>query len=609
MCGIAGIWRREPPVEEAELQALCESLRHRGPDGGGIWVHPRRQLGFAHRRLAIIDLSDAAAQPMHSPSGRCSIVFNGEIYNYAELRQQAQQRGWCFRSRSDTEVILALYELFGIGCVELLRGMFAFALWDEQEQRLYLVRDRLGIKPLYYGWDGQQLVFASELHAVQRVRGFPLQLNVAALWDYFAHHYIPPPRSIYEHVQKLEAGTWLCFDAVHATFTVQRYWQLPDGEVARYSSAEQAAEELDELLQESARLHCVADVPLGAFLSGGVDSSAVVAYARRWAPVRAIIADFDYAHKSERRYAEAVAQRLGVPALVVPLRGEEFPQLLERFAASYDEPFGDSSGIALLAIAQVARSEFKAVLSGDGGDELFAGYIRSRRELGCGGLPLRSRRLVPFLMRRRRGLRGMRWLRALLPPALRVLHTNVWMYAGQIGTLLHPALREHLPADYDELAFARRYWKPQYSPLRMRLFLDLHTWLPERMLTKVDRASMAVGLEVRVPLLDHRLVEWVFRLPEWLLWSEQHGGKWLLKRLLSRELPPELVYRPKHGFSIPLREWLERVEWQAYVRDSKLWQAGLLHPQLFARADLRSPVTRWLLLELALWAERNPWSL
>lgn len=609
MCGIAGIYRIGGVVEESELWQLCRALRHRGPEGEGVWCHSSGHLGFAHTRLAIVDISPAARQPMHSPTGRSCIVFNGEIYNFRKLRREAAQRGWSFRSNSDTEVILALYELYGIDCLRYLHGMFAFALWDEAEGRLWLVRDRLGIKPLYYFWDGNCLAFASELPALQQLRGFDARLDVTAVWDFLTYHYIPPPKSIYRRIAKLEAGRWVCLDTRRAQLFSQRYWRVPEP-AEEERSLERALEELDELLTTVVAEHLVADVPLGAFLSGGVDSSLVVAYARRQQPLRAFTVDVDGAVWSERHFAEAVAQHLKVEHSIVRVAAEKAPAAVERFVRVYGEPFGDTSGLAVLAIAQAARTEVKAVLSGDGADELFAGYIRSRADIGGSGFPWwRSRRWVPWLLSHMPTKRGERWLRKLLPAEEQIVRVGVWLEFAQKQRLLSPDIVALLPADYDELWFVRRYAFRQYSPLRQRLLLELQTWLPEKMLTKVDRASMAVGLEVRVPFVDHRLVEWVCRVPEWLLWNPERGGKWLLKRLLEKYLPTSLVYRPKKGFSIPVHRWLQQLAWHERIRESRFWKEGFFHPALFHRADIRSPVTQFLLLVLALWSDQNRWIL
>lgn len=517
MCGIAGIWRREAPVQEAELHAFCAALRHRGGDGESIWLHPTGHLGLAHCRLAILDLSPAAAQPMHSPSGRTSIVYNGEIYNFRELRRQASARGWRFRSQSDTEVIVALYEQCGIAAVEALRGMFAFALWDELEQRLWLVRDRLGIKPLYYYWDGTCFAFGSEIGVFRALTGFDARLDVTALWDFLSYHYIPPPKTIYAGVRKLEAGSWLCVEPEKGMLKQQRYWCPPAAEEEPLELP-QAESQLDALLSEVVAEHLVADVPLGAFLSGGVDSSLVVAYARRHCPVRVFTVDFDVPAKSERSFAEAVARTLGVSQRLVRVRGEDFLPSVEEFVEAYGEPFGDSSGIAVMAVCRAARTDVKAVLSGDGGDELFAGYIRTAADFGQRRIPVRSAHIAPWLLRKLPTLHGQRWLRALLPGVEQLLYLPVWMLSGQKRRIFSAEVSALVPADYDEVWFLRRFLHPGLSPLRQRLLLDLQTWLPEKMLVKVDRASMRVGLEVRVPLLDHRLVEWVCRVPESLLW-------------------------------------------------------------------------------------------
>lgn len=608
MCGIAGVYRHNGAVQEAELWALCRALEHRGPDGEGIWCHSSGKLGFAHRRLAIVDVSPAGRQPMQSSTGRTCIVFNGEIYNFRELQREAARRGWCFRSNSDTEVILALYELDGIACLERLHGMFAFALWDETEGRLWLVRDRLGIKPLYYLWNGTCLAFASELPALQRLSDFDARLDVTALWDFLTYHYIPPPKSMYRSISKLPAGTWVCLDTRQARLWSRRYWCVPEP-IEEERSLECALEELDDLLASVVAEHLVADVPVGAFLSGGVDSSLVVAYARRRQPLRVFTVEVEGDAWSERPFAEAVAHHLGVEHRIVRVAAEGVMPAVRRFVRVYGEPFGDTSGLAVVAIAQAARAEVKAVLSGDGADELFAGYIRSRADIGGGGIPVRSRRWVPWLLSRMPSKRGERWLRRLLMPEEQILRTAVWLEWGQKRRLLQPDILAVLPPDYDELWFLRSYFCQRCSPLRQRLLLELQTWLPEKMLTKVDRASMAVGLEVRVPFVDHRLVEWVCRVPDWMLWHPDRGGKWLLKHLLEQELPAPLVYRPKKGFSIPIREWLQQVAWQSRVQESRFWQERIFHPALFREADVRSPVTQFLLLVLAVWSDENPWIL
>jgi asparagine synthase (glutamine-hydrolysing) len=568
MCGIAGILSLAGrPAREEEVRSMCAALVHRGPDDEGVHVAPGVALGM--RRLSIIDL-ESGRQPVHGEDGSV-VVFNGEIYNFAELRSGLERRGHIFGTRSDTEVIVHLYEERGEGCVEPLRGMFAFALWDARRRRLLLARDRLGIKPLYYAEVGGRLLFASEIKALLRLPEVSRDLDWRAVGHLLARLSTPGDQSILRGIRKLQPGHLLTASPGQPPRT-RRYWEVRF-EPGRRASEADLAERLRALLEESVRLHLASDVPLGAFLSGGLDSSSVVATMARVAPqpVRTFSIGFAEKGYDELPHARLVAERFGSEHHDQVLDPDVL-DVLEDLAWHLDEPFGDPSAIPTYMLSRLASRHVKVVLSGDGGDELFAGYDKYRvegRERRADRLPAPVRaaaralaRLVP------EGAKGHNFLDHFARAgAERYLHASTLFTRAKQKRLLRPeAFALVAPHDPWEdareiLARSRGHW------LSALQHLDLETYLPLDILTKVDRMSMAHSLEVRVPLIDHKVVEFAAAIP-----PERHrrpGSKAIFKRAMRGILPEAILDRPKHGFAVPLGSWF-RGRLSEFVRDRLL---------------------------------------
>ncbi len=568
MCGVAGLFdsRGERPVDTALLQRMNDSIRHRGPDGDGHHIVPG--IGLAHRRLSIIDLA-GGHQPMFNEDGTVAVVTNGEIYNFQGLARELQAAGHEFRTRSDTEVILHGWEEWGAGCVERFAGMFAFALWDANQETLFLARDRLGKKPLYYalladGW----VAFGSELKALACHPGVDRALDASAIEDYFAYGYVPDPKTIYRGVKKLPPAHCLVWRRGMPEPAPQPYWD------ARFAvrdrlSVDDAAEALIERLRRSVEMRLIADVPLGAFLSGGVDSSGIVALMAGLSeqPVSTFAIGFDNKAFDESGYAAQVARRYGTDHHLRRVDPDAF-DLVDRLAGIYDEPFADSSAIPTFRVSALAREGVKVVLSGDGGDELFAGYRRylwhDREERLRAMLPTALRRplfgllgrVYPKLDRAPRFLRAKHTFQELAADAAEGYFMSVSVVGDSLrDALFSPALKREL-GGYHAIEVLRGHMAAADTdePLFAAQYADLKTWLAGDILTKVDRASMANSLEVRVPLLDHEFVEWSAGLPQRLKLQGQ-TGKFLLKRALEPYVPNDLLYRPKQGFSVPISAW------------------------------------------------------
>ena len=570
MCGISGWFdfTDKRPPDEVLARAMNDAIRHRGPDGEGF--HFERGLAFGHRRLAIIDL-ETGAQPMFTEGRRIAIVFNGEIYNYLELRKILQQRGHVFHTRSDTEVILRAWVQWERKCVEYLHGMFAFALWDGREEMLFMARDRLGEKPLYYASlpDGS-LIFGSELKALTVHPVLPRKLDPCAVEDFFAFGYINDPRTIYESVKKLEAGHTLTLRR-GGSLSLDRYWE-PKPARQFDCGLEESARELRERLAAAVKSQLVADVPVGAFLSGGVDSSAVTAMMARAVPetVSCFTIGFDESQVDERAYANAVATRYGLRQFVEIVQGDDMASVAA-LPGIFDEPFGDSSALPTYRLAKLARRTVKVALSGDGGDELFAGYRRylfhSREEALRAAVPGAVRRSLfgtlgrfyPQLDWAPRIFRARQTFRELGCDTAEGYFHNVSIIDDEArARLFSPGLR-HAINGYRASDVIRRHMAnaPGDDPVAIAQYVDLKTWLVGDILTKVDRTAMACSLEVRVPMLDPTFVEWTLGLPSRLKLA---GGesKIVLKRALEPLLPRHTLYRPKQGFSVPLALWFRR---------------------------------------------------
>jgi asparagine synthase (glutamine-hydrolysing) len=569
LCGFVGIFdpQGRAAIDRLLLERMNRTQRHRGPDGEGVHLAPG--IGLAHTRLAIIDL-DGGAQPMFNEDGSVAGVYNGEIYNFRDLRDELRACGHRFRSASDTEVIVHAWEQWGEACVARLRGMFAFALWDARRKALFLARDRLGIKPLHHATlpDGQ-LVFASELKALLAHPDLPRRIDPCAVADYLAYGYVPDPKSIYQGVLKLRPGHWLTWRVGQAAPRQERYWHLRFAARQRLS-VRRAAEELLERLEEAVALRLIADVPLGAFLSGGVDSSAVVAMMSRRsaAPVNTCSIGFAERTHDESRFAQQVANAYGARHHVGHARVQDL-DAIERLPLVYDEPFADSSAIPTLQLSRLAREVVTVALSGDGGDELFAGYRRHRwhlyEERARAALPDGIRRplfgalgaLYPKLDWAPRPLRLKSTLAELALDPADAYFQSVSIAADAVRERLYaPALRRDLQG-YSGAEILRSHWRETQGlhPLDQVQYADLMTYLPGDILTKVDRASMAHSLEVRVPFLDHLLVEWAATLPPGLR-LHGRGSKFVLKAALGPYLPPAILRRRKMGFAVPLAAWL-----------------------------------------------------
>jgi asparagine synthase (glutamine-hydrolysing) len=540
---------------------MVASLHHRGPDDSGRYLDDFAALG--HARLSIVDLA-SGHQPMCNEDESIWIVFNGEIYNFPELHDRLQARGHRFRSRCDTEAIIHLYEEHGDACVEHLRGMFAFAIWDQNRRRLLLARDRVGIKPLYYHHDGTRLVFGSEIKAILQAPGVPRRINAEALQDYLTYLWVPAPKSMFQGIFKLPPGHTAVFDDHGAR--VQRYWDLEFPEPLRDGEEALKARFLDGL-RESVQIHLMADVPLGAFLSGGVDSSAVVATMAGLIsqPVVTNSIGFEEDGYNELTYADAVARKFQTNHHRQVVRPDAI-DLVGRLAWHYDEPFADSSAIPTYCVSRMARDHATVVLSGDGGDENMAGYrkykFHQRERLLRQAVPgpLRRRifrplgRLYPKADWLPRPLRAKSTLQNLGSTDLEAIYRSRAFHDPRASmALIRPEVR---PPGYDPVQVIEDHYRRcnATDPLNRELYVDIKTYLVDDILTKVDRASMAVGLEVRVPLLDHKFMEFMAAVPSDLK-LRGGEGKYLFKQAVRPILGDEVVDRRKMGFSIPLGDW------------------------------------------------------
>ncbi|MFO7305658.1 MAG: asparagine synthase (glutamine-hydrolyzing) [Gammaproteobacteria bacterium] len=593
MCGITGFLGSEP-VSVATLEAMTRTLAHRGPDDAAVWCDETAGIGLGHRRLAIIDLSPQGRQPMHSHSGRYVIVFNGEIYNFKDLHAELTACGHRFRGHSDTEVLLAAFDEWGIErTLERANGMFAFALWDRTEHVLHLARDRVGKKPLYYGWAGKTLLFGSELKALLAFPAFRPEVDRNSLTLFLRHNYVPAPWCILRSVFKVLPGTFVSFRAADSDKgaaahdplrACRRYWDSQRVLSAALDDPLRASEsdiiaQLDALLRDTVRLRMYADVPLGAFLSGGTDSSTTVALmqAQSSQRVRTFSIGFHDARHNEADLARAVAHHLGTDHTELYVTGTDALEVVPQLPHIFDEPFADSSQIPTYLVAKLARQSVSVALSGDGGDELFFGYGRYQRALNV-----------------------WRWLQRTPHPLRAALTRALGKHAGQEGRTNKLALLASelsAPSIVDVYRDRVSRWRfPQAvvpdagehatvftepaaqvqngDDAHKLMYLDLVTYLPEDILTKVDRATMALGLEARAPLLDHRVVELAFRIPLELKYRSNEQ-KWILKQLLRKYLPDPLVFRPKKGFGAPVGDWLQG--------PLRAWASDLLNPERLRR--------------------------
>jgi asparagine synthase (glutamine-hydrolysing) len=583
MCGIAGIVQAHPDgaVDNATIHRMCEAIVHRGPDDEGIFV--KGGVGLGMRRLSIIDLA-GGHQPIFNEDKTVSIVFNGEIYNFQELYSQLQARGHRFTTRSDTEAIVHLYEDYGADCVQKLRGMFAFAIYDERAGRLLLARDRVGKKPLHYALDNGTLLFASEMKSILAVRPDLAQVNQSALLQYMYFGYIPDPATAFEPIQKLPPGHVLEFEKGEAR--VRQYWDFPQYGTYEPPSEEALLEELEFRLAEAVRIRLIADVPLGAMLSGGADSSTVVALMARATsqPVKTFSVGFRHAEFDEAPYARLVAQKFGTDHHELIFE-PDLIETVQTLTHHLEEPFGDSSMLPTYFISCLARKHVKVALSGDGGDEAFAGYDRYRIHLEdrANGIPRWAgawyRQLVHPLIPYRVPGRNLAYSISLPWEERYTEGVSLQSFQREMGILSD----DFVASDRAPLKSFRKYLDtaPATDPLSRVLYLDSKTYLPGDILTKVDRMSMATSLEARVPMLDHVFLEWVTSLtPRWKM--RKGAQKFILKKLAARVgVPSEVLNRPKQGFALPLGIWM-RGELKDLVLttllDTQTLQRGYFNP-------------------------------
>ena len=623
MCGIVGRWRRAGRVDTATVERMRDAIRYRGPDDAGTWCEGPVALG--HRRLSILDLSPLGHQPMASADGRFVICFNGEVFNFQDLRRELEGRGHRFSGNSDTEVMLAALSSWGVrAAVERFVGMFAFALWDRREGELHLVRDRIGIKPLYIGRTQRgDFLFASELKAFAAHPDFSRRVNPDAVVAYLTYGYVPAPQCIYADAAKLEPGHLLTLGSPSAPWSATPYWSLEGAASSGAAdpfrgSADEAEEALDGLLREAVRLRMISDVPLGAFLSGGVDSSTVVALmqAQSSRPVQTFTIGFTEARFNEASFARGIARHLGTDHTELLLTPAETMAVIPRLAEMYDEPLADASQIPTFLVSELARRRVTETLSGDGGDELFGGYARylrtERAWRALGWLPAGARRGLGLGIRVAGAIAGVgtgerarklgEWLGAADPAR---------MYERLVVTDSDP--RSLLAAEAeDDTSIQRLVTQAAGQALPVRFMLaDARLYRPDDLLTKLDRASMAVSLEGRVPLLDDRVVEFAWRLP-----GGMRRRMRLLRGVLGRYVSLPLFARPKMGFEIALAEWLRGPlrHWAArHLADGAARQDAVLDGRAVGRAWHQfadrgggNPHLVWGLLMLQAWRER--WS-
>lgn len=607
MCGIAGLWdTRFAGFAEIDNLArqMSAAISHRGPDGHGQWIDASLGLGLAHRRLSIVELSSAGAQPMLSACGRYVLIFNGEIYNHLELRGRLSVQRW--RGNSDTETLLEAFAAWGVSkALERTIGMFALALWDRQRRELTLARDRMGEKPLYYGWQGNSFLFGSELKALQSHPDFAGDIDRDALCLQLRYGYIPAPLSIYRGIHKLFPGHifQLTLDERQRRELPpsRPYWSLSDSVEAANADAfnggpDEAVDALDALLRDAVGRQMMADVPLGAFLSGGIDSSTIVAIMQSQSdrPVKTFTIGFEEAAYNEAAHARAVAKHLGTEHTELYVAPQQALEVIPKLPALYDEPFSDSSQIPTFLVSQLAQQHVTVSLSGDGGDELFGGYARyfqaHRAWSTFGWLPPAIRSKIGG------GLNAISvdtWnsLTAFLQPAFPTRHSNLGDKIHKFADLLNeqdisdfyrrlishwaqPSEVVRGGAEPSELFQWLESVRVRRGSIEAMMHADSLSYLPDDILTKVDRAAMATSLETRVPMLDHRVVEFAWRLPR--AYKVRAGkGKWILRQVLERYIPHRLIDRPKMGFAVPIDEWL-----RGPLRD---WAESLLDPARLER--------------------------
>jgi asparagine synthase (glutamine-hydrolysing) len=573
MCGIAGFSQFNRSIGTIEtLKNMGQAIYHRGPDAGSEYLD--ENIGLSHRRLAIIDLSDAGIQPMHSHDERYVIAFNGEIYNFLELRAELKAKGYPFKSHTDTEVILALYHFEGVKLLKKINGMFAFAIWDKEKQSLFIARDRIGKKPLYYTHHENEIIFASELKALLAIKEIPTEIRLDAVYDFFAYQYIPDPKTIYQNIFKLEPGHYLLIDK--DGMKKHKYWDISFAQTS--SESEQSLKEkVQELASNCIKQRMISDVALGAFLSGGVDSSGVVALMAKIAkenndkPITTCSIGFDDEKFDETEFAQMVADQYHTNHYKLSVH-QDVAESLEHIVSFFDEPFADPSLVPTFFVSQLAREKVTVAIAGDGGDEVFAGY----EKYAADHTENKLRNKIP------------KWIRTAILPSLSTLsaqvNINLFQRASSLlnslsvepamgfyisNSFIKDATWQALATDDTKVKLAQYHPSEQtiarynacdgHDHLSRILYTDMKTYLPGDILVKVDRMSMANSLEVRAPILDHKLMEFACTIPSNLKFNTKDGKiekKYLLKEAFKDFLPDDILYRKKMGFSVPLASWL-----------------------------------------------------
>ncbi|HUP97847.1 MAG TPA: asparagine synthase (glutamine-hydrolyzing) [Usitatibacter sp.] len=640
MCGITGYWTRrgDPAAWLNDLSASVVALKQRGPDDSGVWVRQGGRVALGHTRLSILDLSPLGHQPMKSHDGSLTMVFNGEVYNFPIVRAELESLGHRFRSTGDSEVVLAAIREWGVKAVDKFIGMFAIAIWNEQERRMLLLRDRMGVKPLYYAWNGNNFWFGSELKALRAFQAWKPEIDRDALGDYLQYGYISAPRSIYRNVHKLLPGHWLELGEVGEP-VAHRYWTPHQGLEPFEANEEELERQLESLMIDAFRYRMVSDVPVGVFLSGGIDSSAVAAILQKYGggEVRTFTIGFNDPRFNEAPHAKLVADYLGTRHTEQIITAADMHTVLPQWADVFDEPFGDPSGVPTYLVSKMARQHVKVALSADGGDELFNGYNHygqvTERENALARLPQAARsalassigilgsprlRTAASLMPLPAGLRHatrrnvverLEKLRMILPKLDRSLMYDLSMTSWTPWEISH--LLGGATTPRERVEGAGLSYPDQMARCDMRHFL------PDDILVKVDRTTMASGLEGREPFLDHRLVEFAMRLPLSMRRGPL-GPKHLVRKVLYKIVPREVLERPKQGFAIPLAGWM-RGELSPlihqYLAPQRIREAGILDPDMVARAvtnfrdggtgnDRLDVQKLWFLIAFELWRDR-----
>lgn len=643
MCGIVGVISSKPNmVSEKKLIEMTSTLAHRGPDGSGHWISPDQMIGFGHRRLAVVDLSELGAQPMMSHSGRYAMTYNGEIYNFLSLRKELENLSHTFAGDSDSEVILAACEEWGFQTtLERLNGMFVIAIWDKKNSELLLARDRVGIKPVYYSSNGGEFTFASELRPLVFWRGEVPPISNQGLTEFFRLGYVPSPLSIFDGIHKLEPGQYLVFKDGEIR-TKKRYWSLNDiaarGSENQFESQDEAVKALEEQLDQSVSSQMVSDVPLGAFLSGGIDSSTVVSVMQKLStrPVKTFSIGFDDESYNEAKHAARISKHLGTDHHELYVSEQQSLDVVPSLAEIYDEPFADVSQIPTSIVSKLAREHVTVALSGDGGDELFAGYNRyvftSRfwnrirklprplRQIAGNVLSFPSEQKWDALIKSINAISPNRMAMAqpgqkihkaaaALPSKnLQNLHsvlTSKWTNPHHILNETHISDNELFLENFSE--------NTAFPPAIQQTLWDSQTYMVDDILSKVDRASMNVGLEARVPLLDHEMVEFAWRVP---LSMKIKGdtNKWVLRKALEKHVPREMFERPKMGFAVPIDNWLrgELKDWAVnYIDPERVDREGYLNSDEIQRVwkshqngKLEAGSSLWTVLIFQQWLEK-----